>query len=307
MGCVQSRRRRGTPRRTERKNAAKELNTLQDHCDKSQHEAAGAGLVKLQQQHEWELQSLRETLVATGNKEREDLIRAHREEIERMVQEVTNKVQSETSAELHTLCDNRVRCISDEHKNTIEELQQSWDEEKSSLTENFEAARASLQGRVDDLTAELQVFNKLKQRVEESVLKRDLQTNIQAHGSPGEFWEQELESLLFVIEMKSGRIQELNSKLHQMQSLVEKNLSLEDQVKMHIQQNEDLRVQIKNHHTYIEQLTGDLTSLQQSLAKEALRTQKLNLEKEQLQYRLANGDSTASAHLSSLAAHLSPS
>lgn len=43
---------------------------------------------------------------------------------------------------------------------------------------------------------------------------------LQAHGSPGAFWESEQESLLFVIEMKSERVQEQNRKLQQMDALV---------------------------------------------------------------------------------------
>lgn len=43
---------------------------------------------------------------------------------------------------------------------------------------------------------------------------------LQERGSPGAFWESEQESLLFVIEMKSERVQEQNRKLQQMNQLV---------------------------------------------------------------------------------------
>lgn len=43
---------------------------------------------------------------------------------------------------------------------------------------------------------------------------------LQAHGSPGAFWESEQESLLFVIEMKSERLREQNGKLQDMEQLV---------------------------------------------------------------------------------------
>lgn len=43
---------------------------------------------------------------------------------------------------------------------------------------------------------------------------------LQAHGSPGAFWESEQESLLFVIEMKSERVQEQSRKLQHMDTLV---------------------------------------------------------------------------------------
>lgn len=43
---------------------------------------------------------------------------------------------------------------------------------------------------------------------------------MQAHGSPGAFWESEQESLVFVIEMKTERVQELSRKLQHMDLLV---------------------------------------------------------------------------------------
>ncbi|XP_068182417.1 coiled-coil domain-containing protein 69 isoform X9 [Antennarius striatus] len=97
---------------------------------------------------------------------------------------------------------------------------------------------------VEALGAELQAYRELQRRVEESSFKKNLQRNIQAHGSPGAFWESEQESLLFVIEMKSERVQEQNRKLQQMNVLTERNLTLEDQTVLVLQQNEDLRVRI---------------------------------------------------------------
>lgn len=47
---------------------------------------------------------------------------------------------------------------------------------------------------------------------------------LQAHGSPGAFWESEQESLLFVIEMKSERVQEQSRKLQHMDALVNRLL-----------------------------------------------------------------------------------
>lgn len=43
---------------------------------------------------------------------------------------------------------------------------------------------------------------------------------MQAHGSPGAFWESEQESLLFVIEMKSEQVQEHSRKLQNMDTVV---------------------------------------------------------------------------------------
>uniref|UniRef100_A0A663MKE4 Coiled-coil domain containing 69 n=1 Tax=Athene cunicularia TaxID=194338 RepID=A0A663MKE4_ATHCN len=84
-------------------------------------------------------------------------------------------------------------------------------------------------------------------RVEESLLSTDYKKHIQEHGSPSPFWEQELESLHFVIEMKNEHIHGLDKKLLNLETMVEKNLLLEDKVKTLQQENEDLQVRTQNH------------------------------------------------------------
>ncbi|XP_015205409.2 coiled-coil domain-containing protein 69 [Lepisosteus oculatus] len=300
-------------RKKKRKNAAKEqvklskeLNNLQDGCDQCLQKDAGLALEKLKEQHEWELESLRETLKGTWTSEREELLKAHQEAIERLVEEITAKIKTETSVELNASFDDKIKCITEEHTNKTEELQKLHSQEKKTLTDNFKETEASLQGKVDVLTAELQVFNELKQRVKESVLTRDLQRNIKDHGSPGSFWEQELNSLLFVIEMKNERIQNFSKKLLQMEALAEKNLSLEDRVKNLLQQNEDLRLRMEKHQTLIQELSREHARLQESLEKESLLSQRLNQEKEELLYRLVNGDSPPTFHVSPFTPELSP-
>ncbi|KAK1159222.1 coiled-coil domain-containing protein 69-like [Acipenser oxyrinchus oxyrinchus] len=311
MGCSHSRacctskvRRRRKDAAKERGSLSRELNTLHDGC-KPQLEGQGPEKAsvsvqpeQLREQHEWELRSLRETLTATGIKEREELLQTHREELQKVMQEVTAKVEKEKTEELEAVFSEQIQSLNAEHGNTLAELQQSHDLEKNSLTESFETTRTSLQSKIDELSAELQVFNELKRRVEESVLKRDLHRNIQAHGSPGPFWEQELESLLFVIEMKCERIQEQGKKLLHMETLAEKNLTLEDRVKNLLQQNEDLKVRLENHQAFIKQLSREHTLLQESLEKETNLSQKLHREKEELVYRMINGNSSPTFHLS---------
>ncbi|XP_041122741.1 coiled-coil domain-containing protein 69-like isoform X2 [Polyodon spathula] len=253
---------------------------------------------QLQEQHEWELRSLRETLTATAINEREELLQTHRDELQRVTQEVTAKVEKEKTGELEAVFSEQIQSLKAEHGNTLVELRQSHDLEKNYLTESFETTQTSLQSKIDELSAELQAFSELKRRVEESVLKRDLHRNIQAHGSPDPFWEQELESLLFVIEMKCKRIQDQGKKLLHMETLAEKNLLLEDRVKNLLQQNEDLKVRLENHQAFIKQLSREHILLQESLEKETNLSQKLHREKEELVYRMINGNSSPTFHLS---------
>ncbi|KAK1804468.1 hypothetical protein P4O66_020476, partial [Electrophorus voltai] len=107
------------------------------------------------------------------------------------------------------------------------------------------------------------------------------------HGSPGAFWEQEQESLLFVIEMKKERLQKQGDKLRQMEALIEKNFALEAQVKQVLCQNEDLRVQIDNYQALVRQLSKEQSELQEAFKKQSLQGQKMTQEKEELLFKLS--------------------
>uniref|UniRef100_A0A3Q4MRQ0 Coiled-coil domain containing 69 n=1 Tax=Neolamprologus brichardi TaxID=32507 RepID=A0A3Q4MRQ0_NEOBR len=193
-------------------------------------------LEKQLERFEWQLRILKE---ANGNPERAELLKDHGdEELCGLVLSILDKVKTETTADLNILHEQKSKSATEEHER--------HEEAELSVFVLF------LQAKVEELKAELQVYNELKRRVEESTFKKDLQRNIQAHGSPGAFWESEQESLVFVIEMKSERVQEQNRKLQQMDMLVEKNLALEDQIVHTMQQNEDLRVRIDNCQTLIQ-------------------------------------------------------
>ncbi|KAG7459164.1 hypothetical protein JOB18_008369, partial [Solea senegalensis] len=154
---------------------------------------------------------------------------------------------------------------------------------------------------VDTLTTEVQIYNELKRRVEESTFKKDLQRNIQAHGSPGAFWESEQESLLFVIEMKNEKIQEQKKKLLQLDQLVDRTLSQEDQIVQVLQQNEDLRVRFNNSQTLVQQLSRELQDLKVALERQVSLNHKLSQEKEQLMFKLRHRDSCPTIHLPAVA------
>uniref|UniRef100_A0A4W6CQE7 Coiled-coil domain containing 69 n=1 Tax=Lates calcarifer TaxID=8187 RepID=A0A4W6CQE7_LATCA len=178
-------------------------------------------LEKQLERFEWQLRILKEVLSANGNPERAELLKDHADEdVCALVLSILDKVKTETTADLNVLHEQRSKTATEEHERRVEELQKKHEQEKNQLTEKFHAAENILKGKVEELTAELQVYNELKRRVEESTFKKDLQRNIQAHGSPGAFWESEQESLLFVIEMKNERVQEQSRKLQQMDDLV---------------------------------------------------------------------------------------
>ncbi|KAJ8015056.1 hypothetical protein DPEC_G00022170 [Dallia pectoralis] len=299
MGCNQSTVCDGISKR-KRKNKAKEAEkTLKEISSRQNGKVpleelnAGREAEKQLEKYEWQLKILREVLSAPGPQEREELLKDPANgELCALVHSITEKVKTETAAGLNVLHEEESKNATEQYESKIQELQTAHSEEAKCLTEIHQATEKALTDKVKELTEEVLVYNKLKKRVEDSTFKKDLQRNIQSHGSPGAFWEREQESLLFVIEMKSERVQEQGNKLLQMQDLTEKNQSLEDQLINIQQQNEDLRVRIDNYQSLIKQLSKEHQDLQGALDRQSSLSQRLSQEKDQLVFKLKHRDSS---------------
>ncbi|KAK2838616.1 hypothetical protein Q7C36_013430 [Tachysurus vachellii] len=306
MGCHNSKVcvhvRRKKKKQTKNENPLKEISSTHDGSGQCTADENGSGPASQLEKYEWQVKILDEVLAASGSEERDQLLKDHHHgELCVLVHTLTEMVKSETTAELSAVHENQLKSSKEQHQKEVEELKKLHNEEKNALQETHTAAETALKEQIEQLTADLKLFTELKQRVKESTLKRDLQRNIQTHGSPGEFWEQEQESLLIVIEMKSERLQDQGSKLQQMEALVERNLALEDQVLQVLQQNEDLRVRTDNYQTLIHQLTKEQNKLQEALEKQTLQSQKLSQEKEELLFKLLHRrDSCSSFHISAI-------
>nr|XP_020494020.1 coiled-coil domain-containing protein 69 isoform X1 [Labrus bergylta] len=282
-------------------------NSRQDEGGKRMSGEQDVCLEKQLERFEWQLRILKEVLSANGNPERAELLKDHADvEVCALVLSVLDKVKTETTADLNVLHEQKSQSATEEHERQVEELQKTHKQENTELTEKFQAAENDLTSKIRQLTADLEVYNELKRRVEESTFKKDLQRNIQAHGSPGAFWESEQESLVFVIEMKSQRVQEQSRKLQQMDALVERNLSLEDQIVHVLQQNEDLNVRIENCQTLIQQLSKEQLELKVALERQAITNQNLSQEKEQLMFKLRHRDSCPNIHMPTMMQEIAP-
>ncbi|OWK59539.1 Coiled-coil domain-containing protein 69 [Lonchura striata] len=168
------------------------------------------------------------------------------------------------------------------------ELQGAHEQEKLLLTESHHRSEAVLQEKIQELNSQLKSFQERMKRVEESLLRTDYKKHIQEHGSPSPFWEQELESLHFVIEMKNEQIHGLDKKLLHLETVEERNLLLEEKVKTLQQENEDLHVRTQNHLVVARQLSEELRSARGALEKEAQLLDQARREKEELLYRVLN-------------------
>nr|XP_030139958.3 coiled-coil domain-containing protein 69 isoform X1 [Taeniopygia guttata] len=180
-----------------------------------------------------------------------------------------------------------------EHTETLQELQGAHEQEKLLLTESHHRTEAALQEKIQELNSQLKSFQERMKRVEESLLRTDYKKHIQEHGSPSPFWEQELESLHFVIEMKNEQIHGLDKKLLHLETVEERNLLLEEKVKTLQQENEDLQVRTQNHLLVARRLSEELRGARGALEKEAQLLDQARREKEELLYRVLNaGDGT---------------
>ncbi|XP_062331833.1 coiled-coil domain-containing protein 69 [Osmerus eperlanus] len=303
MGCYHSK------KKTKVKRGETGLKEAESHQNggKVPLEESGTDMEKQLEGNEWQLKILTEVQAASGNQERAELLKGYSlGEFCALVQNISDKVKTETVTELNIHHDEKFKKASEEHQKEVEELRRIHCEEKTLLTETYQATENVLKAKIEVLTAELKVFDEIKRRVKESTFKKDLQRNIQAHGSPGAFWESEQESLLFVIEMKTRCVQEQGNKLLQMEDLVEKNLSLEDQVIHLLQQNEDLRIRVDNYQSLIQQLSKKQQEQQGELERQSHLSQRLSQDKEELMFKLKHRDSCPSIHLSAVVAELAP-
>uniref|UniRef100_A0A8B9SLU1 Coiled-coil domain-containing protein 69 n=1 Tax=Anas platyrhynchos TaxID=8839 RepID=A0A8B9SLU1_ANAPL len=112
---------------------------------------------------------------------------------------VGTQVEKGKAVELKEQLSERFEALRREHEETLQELRRAHEQEKLLLEETHHRSQEALQETVEALRAQLKSFQERMKRVEESLLSRDYKKHIEEHGSPSPFWEQELESLHFVI------------------------------------------------------------------------------------------------------------
>ncbi|XP_050569541.1 coiled-coil domain-containing protein 69 [Cygnus atratus] len=227
------------------------------------------------------------------------LLRGHEEEEERLrgapgteaegPRGVSTQVEKGKDVELKEQLSERFDALRREHEETLQELRRAHEQEKLLLAESHHRSQETLQETVEALRSQLKSFQERMKRVEESLLSRDYKKHIEEHGSPSPFWEQELESLHFVIEMKNEHIHGLDKKLLNLETVAERNLLLEEKVKTLQQENEDLQVRTQNHLVMTRQLSEELLAARGALEKESQLREQARREKEELLYRVLNG------------------
>nr|XP_008013232.2 coiled-coil domain-containing protein 69 isoform X1 [Chlorocebus sabaeus] len=216
------------------------------------------------------------------------ILQQHEEEKKKWAQQV----EKERELELRDRLDEQQRVLEGKNEESLQVLRASYEQEKEALTHSFQEASAAQQETIDRLTSQLEAFQAKMKRVEESIMSRNYKKHIQDYGSLSQFWEQELESLHFVIEMKNERIHELDKRLILMETVKEKNLILEEKITTLQQENEDLHVRSRNQVVLSRQLSEDLLLTREALEKEVQLRRQLQQEKEELLYRVLGANAS---------------
>nr|XP_006138313.1 coiled-coil domain-containing protein 69 [Pelodiscus sinensis] len=216
------------------------------------------------------------------------LLQGHQEEKERLTEDIKIQVEKERDLVLKKQVSEQFNTLKREHEENLRELQRAHDQETLLLRESYQRSQSSFQETIDRLNSQLKSFQEKMKRVEESILSRDYKKHIQDYGSPSRFWEQELESLHFVIEMKNERIHDLDKKLLNLEMVMERNLLLEEKVKTQTQNH------LKLHRLpfLCRQLSDELLVVREALDKESQLREQAHREKEELLYRVLNGISS---------------
>ncbi|XP_049608090.1 coiled-coil domain-containing protein 69 isoform X1 [Syngnathus scovelli] len=313
MGCGHSKKKTKKDDKGNRRQCGAKRARFERCCDSVANANAKVALEKHLEHSEWQLRILKEVLSANGASERAELLKEHAdEEVCTLVLSILEKVKTETCAQLNAVHQQQRQQIAQQHQQHIHEIERAHDEVKVQLTETFHVSENLLKLEVSELKQELERYNELKRRVQESTFNKDLLRNIQvnvcvvmatsrfrltndhescqAHGSPGAFWESEQESLLFVIEMKSERLREQNSKLQHMEQLAEKKSCAEDHLVQTLQQNEDLRVRLDRSQSVLQRTCLEREEARASLERQRLFNETLTQEKEQLLFKLNHRD-----------------
>uniref|UniRef100_A0A2K5ECB3 Coiled-coil domain containing 69 n=1 Tax=Aotus nancymaae TaxID=37293 RepID=A0A2K5ECB3_AOTNA len=211
------------------------------------------------------------------------ILQQHEEEKKKWAQQV----EKERELELRERLDEQQSVLEGKHEEALQVLRASYEQEKEALAHSFQEASAAQQETIARLTSQLEAFQAKMKRVEESILSQNYKKHIQDYGSPSQFWEQELESLHFVIEMKNEHIHELDKRLILMETVVCEKSDIGGKIHILQQENEDLHVEAATR-----QLSEDLLLTREALEKEAQLRQQLQQEKEELLYRVLGANAS---------------
>nr|XP_008109953.1 PREDICTED: microtubule-associated tumor suppressor 1 isoform X1 [Anolis carolinensis] len=173
------------------------------------------------------------------------------------------------------------------YESSLSELKNTHESQIKKLEESFSEKQVELEKKVADLQSENDSLNE-KFKLEEQ--KQIAKEKANLKNPQTMYLEQELESLKAVLEIKNEKLHQQDIKLLKMEKLVETNNTLSEKTRKVQQENEELKARMDRHVELSRQLSSEQAVLQESLEKESKANKRLSMEKEELLWKLHNGD-----------------
>ncbi|XP_035030369.1 microtubule-associated tumor suppressor 1 homolog isoform X2 [Hippoglossus stenolepis] len=255
-------------------------------------------LKRLEEQHKEELAQLEDRLRSFYQTEWDNVHQTYQEEADKcrmlMKQQVEElRSQQETERKnLEVSQSQRMESVKKQYDTSIQELKRIQLTDLENLEKTLTQTETSLSEKISELSAEKEALNEKLQAEEER--RRRILTDKNLKDSHTLYLEQELESLKVVLEIKNNQLHQKEKKLIEMDKLLETNVKLEECLKKVQQENEDYKARNDKHAALSKQLSNEQAVLQQTLQKESKVNKRLSMEKEELLWKLHNGDLLAS-------------
>ncbi|XP_060941655.1 microtubule-associated tumor suppressor 1 homolog [Limanda limanda] len=277
-----------------------ELVTTSQCCERLENErdelrlCLEEALKRLEEQHKEELAQLEVRLRSFYQTEWDNVHQTYQEEADKcrmlmkqQVEELRNQQETEKK-NLEVSHRQRMESVKKQYETSIQELKSIQLTDLDTLEKTLTETETSLFEKISELSAEKEALNE-KLKAEEERRRRIL-TDKNLKDSHTVYLEQELESLKVVLEIKNNQLHQKEKKLIEMDKLLETNVKLEECLKKVQQENEDYKARNDKHAALSKQLSNEQAVLQQTLQKESKVNKRLSMEKEELLWKLHNGD-----------------
>ncbi|XP_054454031.1 microtubule-associated tumor suppressor 1 homolog A [Anoplopoma fimbria] len=255
--------------------------------------ALQTALQEQQEQHQNDLAKLEQRLQAFYQGELDKVLLTYQEKTDQcktLMQQQMGELKASHEAmklELESSHAEQLQSVKQQYEMSLEELSKVHNQDLQSLERTLKETGAALSGQIEELTVENNAMiekltameNRRKQLAEKS--QKDSHTL---------YLEQELESLNVVLDIKNKQLHQQENKMMEINTLTDKNVKLDENLKKVQQENEDLKARMERHYALSRQLSTEQAVLQESLQKESKVNKRLSMEKEELMWKLHNGD-----------------
>ncbi|TNN47752.1 Microtubule-associated tumor suppressor 1 A [Liparis tanakae] len=216
-------------------------------------------LLKLQEQHQKDLEELEQRQQAFYQAEWDKLHLACQEEVDKcktLMQQQVGELTANHEAmklDLESSRAEQLLSVKRQYDASLEEVGKVHSQELKSLEYTLKETGAALSGRVEELTVQ---NNGLTEKLTAVENRRKQLAEKNQKDSHTLYLEQELESLKVVLDIKNKRLHQQEKKLMEIDTLTDRNVKLDEEHKKVQQENEDLQARMQRHYALSRQHTG---------------------------------------------------